>query len=251
MTSFIDYSSNKIINTIINDFIPYRGLITNAKFTKDEILADIKNIGYIKIEAINADLSSTNTGLSTNVDFSINTGLNTNAGLNTYADDNKKITVFLILNINGKYSHSPDLRKLLDSVISEYQNRLYELIIIVDETFFTKKTLVDIIKEYQNGKKDIKSSELNKIIYNAYPYHNFVINIPASDLVPIHRIMTLEEIEKNITSEYIKISDLHVIYSNDPPIIWLGGREGQVVEIQRKSMTSGIAINYRRIEKRI
>jgi DNA-directed RNA polymerase subunit H (RpoH/RPB5) len=156
------------------------------------------------------------------------------------------LTVFLVLNINGKYSHSPELRKLLDSVSSEYKTSLYELIIIADELFFTKKSLLDIIKDYQKG----KNNEF-QIIYNAYPYHNFVMNIPLSESIPVHRIMTQKEIEKNIISEHIKISDLHIIYSNDPPIIWLGGKEGQVVEIQRKSVTSGIAINYRRIEKRI
>ena len=292
MTSFIDYSSNKIVNTIINDFIPYKGLQTTTKLSKDEIISDIKNIGYIKIEAADAGLGrrplvDADAGLgrrplvgadagrrplvdaglgrrplvendagclkendvtidvTTDVisDYPIN-----NTSMITGQEKNSAhyLTVFLVLNINGKYSHSPELRKLLDSISSEYKTSLYELIIIADELFFTKKSLLDIIKDYQKG----KNNEF-QIIYNAYPYHNFVMNIPLSESIPVHRIMTQKEIEKNIISEHIKISDLHIIYSNDPPIIWLGGKEGQVVEIQRKSVTSGIAINYRRIEKRI
>ena len=217
MTSFIDYSSNKIINTIINDFIPYRGLITNAKFTKDEILADIKNIGYIKIETITPNPRGAR----------------------------NKVT-FLILSINSKYSHSPELRKLLDIVSND--NTIDELIIIIEEIFFSKKTLLDIVKEYQKNEiYNVINGEL--AIYNAYPYYNFIENIPIK--VFPHRIISFEEIKQNILTEYIKIGDLKVIFTNDPPIIWLGGKDGQVVEIQRDSSTSGIAIDYRRIERKI
>ena len=47
---------------------------------------------------------------------------------------------------------------LKGKVVSDKSNKT----VVVDETFFTKKTLIDIIKEYQNGKKDVKSKELNK-----------------------------------------------------------------------------------------
>ena len=247
MNSYIDYSSNQIINIIIDHFIPYSGLVTDAKFSKDEIISDIKNIGYIKIEAYNDKQSDKQSDKKIN-EKNDKKNDEKNNEKNNEKNDEKNITVFLVLNINGKYSHSPELRKLLDSITNEYKTSLYELILIADEIFFTKKTLLDIIKEYQKGKKNI---EFRQPLYNAYPYHNFVINIPASESVPIHRIMSQEEIEQNITSEYLKISDLPIIYSNDPPIVWLRGREGQVVEIQRKSATSGIAITYRRIEKKI
>ena len=128
--SYIDYSPNKIVNVILDHFLEYRGLKSDTKFSKDEISADIKNIGYIKIEA----------------------------------KKNDELTIILILNINGKYSHSPELRKLLDSITNEYKSLLHELILITDEIFFTKKSLLDIIKEYQKNKQPI---------YNVYPYHIF------------------------------------------------------------------------------
>ena len=60
-----------------------------------------------------------------------------------------------------------------------------------------------------------------------------------------------EEIKQDIFIEYIRLNDLKVIFTSDPPIVWLGGKECQIVEIQRYSSTSGIAIDYRRIERRM
>jgi DNA-directed RNA polymerase subunit H (RpoH/RPB5) len=61
--------------------------------------------------------------------------------------------------------------------------------------------------------------------------------------------MSPEEVETLFRRGHIVRSDLATILSNDAPIIWNGGREGQVVEITRDSQTAGTALYYRRIER--
>ena len=215
--SYLEYSPIQIIKILLECFLPYRNLIlveNEHNLSNDNIINDMKNMHYIKINAKKINNSS-----------------------------DRNIVTFLILSSNGKYSHSPELRKLLENNVT---NTLNELILIAEEVFFTKKILLDIIKDYQ------KNEHLeNQPIFNAYPYYNFVTNIPKVSLVPPHRIMTDEEIKEDIFIEYIRTIDLKVIFTSDPPIVWLGGREGQIVEIQRYSSSSGIAIDYRRIERRM
>ena len=215
--SYLEYSPIQIINILLGYFLPYRNLalIENEhNLSNDNIINDMKNMHHIKINA---------------------------KKINDNSDRN--IVTFLILSTNGKYSHSPELRKLLENNIT---NSLNELILIAEEIFFTKKILLDIIKDYQ------KNEHLeNQPIFNAYPYYNFVTNIPKVSGIPPHRIISDEEIKQDIFIEYIRLNDLKVIFTSDPPIVWLGGKEGQIVEIQRYSSTSGIAIDYRRIERRM
>jgi DNA-directed RNA polymerase subunit H (RpoH/RPB5) len=52
-----------------------------------------------------------------------------------------------------------------------------------------------------------------------------------------------------LARERLERSDLPVILTTDPPIVWNRGREGQVVEITRDSQTSGTALYYRRVER--
>ena len=71
--------------------------------------------------------------------------------------------------------------------------------------------------------------------------------MPDHESVPPHRVMSAEEVAALLRDQRKLLRDLATIYANDPPVIWCGGREGQVVEITRMSETAGQAIYYRRI----
>jgi DNA-directed RNA polymerase subunit H (RpoH/RPB5) len=144
-----------------------------------------------------------------------------------------------VLGAAGKYAHhGADLKKLLDSVASTTT----ELIVVApsDEAddFFKRRTLVEIVR----------SRSSPACAHYVYPYYIFVVDIPAQPAVPPHRILTSDEVDTLLAREYLHLRDLPVILTTDPPVIWLGGREGQVVEITRPSQTALEAVYYRRIE---
>ena len=139
------------------------------------------------------------------------------------------------------------IKKIIDTLSVDKDNNLDELILIAEKAQFSKSAFIKIIVELKKN-EILRDFNGERAIYNAYPYHNFIIDIPNHIMVPSHRIMTEEEIQKELYTEYIKKGDIYTIYEYDPPIIWLGGRDGQIIEIIRKSITSLEAPVYRLIK---
>jgi DNA-directed RNA polymerase subunit H (RpoH/RPB5) len=115
--------------------------------------------------------------------------------------------------------------------------------------------LYDVFREYPAGTWSkigtTNAPDYDGIMpfYNAYPYYNFSLVVPKHNSVAKHRIMSVSEVNELLQRENIARTDIPIILTNDAPIVWNGGREGQVVEITRDSQTAGSAIYYRRIEK--
>lgn len=227
------FPPNVIVRIIKDSFFPYRGLTMAPRglsdkekipvFDDDRIISDMENFYYVRLDAIR----------------------NKPRGARDWV-------VVLILSVDGKYSHhSPDLRKLLEGIESEKptkDGRLDEVILVV-EGFFNKKNLTDVVKDIQQ--KQVGGPDFKGVtpFYNVYPYYNFSLVVPEHKSVFPHRIMTTAEETELFQREHILRSDLGIILTTDAPIIWNGGREGQIVEITRDSQTAGTAIYYRRIEK--
>ena len=223
-----------IVRNLITSFFPYRGLtlaprslsrdVEVREFTDDEVISDMEQFYYVRLDA----LRKTPRG-------------------------GRDWVVVLIIGADGKYAHhSPDLRKLLEGVESERptkEGRLDEVIVVAEEAFFGKKNLTDVIRDAQQKQAGGADFEGTAPFYSAYPYHNFALVVPAHKSVAPHRIMSAAEVETVLRLERLALRDLAVVYTNDPPIVWNGGREGQVVEITRDSQTAGTALYYRRIEK--
>lgn len=221
------YPPNVIIKIIINDFFRYRELTLAARglardaviptFDDDRIISDMEQFHYVRLDAKRA-----------------------------VARGDRNWVIVLILSADGKYSHhSPDLRKLLEGIESERLAKdgyLDEVIIVAEESFFSKKNLTDVVRGFQSIQSDSP-------LYNAYPYYNFAFVVPEHKSVSPHRIMTQVEVDSLLIREHILRTDLAVILTNDAPIVWIGAREGQVIEITRDSQTAGIALYYRRVER--
>jgi len=160
--------------------------------------------------------------------------------------------VFLVLSGSKKPSNfKPDFCRLLDGINAERptkEGRLNELIIIAEKSFFAKKNLTEVIRETRKKNQvDGPDLEGRAPFYSAYPYCNFTVVIPDHECVYPHRVMAPCEVNNLLQKEHLKLQDLPAICNNDPPVIWAGGRSGQVVEIKRDSQTAGMAIYYRRI----
>ena len=158
--------------------------------------------------------------------------------------------IIIVLSANGKYSQNgPALRQLLSSIENEKvvkENRLDELFIFAEEVFFTKKNLTDILHEFSANASRGADLMGRSSYFTACPYYILAAVIPEHESVPVHRIMNSEEVGRLLEESLLKLTSLPKIMDNDPPIIWCGGREGQIVEIERMSETVGQMVPYYR-----
>ena len=63
--------------------------------------------------------------------------------------------------------------------------------------------------------------------------------------VPNHEIMTRKEAEGVLEKYHCKATDLPLIFVNDPAIIAIGVKPGDMIKITRKSATAGESSYYR------
>lgn len=227
------FPPNVIVKILCNDFLEYRNLTMSTRgldpeieipnYNSDRVISDMAQFYYVRIDAVRK-----------------------------IPRGRRDWVVIIILSADGKYSqHSPDLRKLLEGIEADRlskDGRLDEIIVIAEETFFGKKNLTDVIREIQ--RKQVKGPDFDgeSLFCNAYSYDKFSLVVPKHKSVALHRIMSKKETEDLFKREHITRNDLAIIFTTDSQIIWIGGREEQIVEITRDSQTAGTSIYYRRIE---
>jgi DNA-directed RNA polymerase subunit H len=69
--------------------------------------------------------------------------------------------------------------------------------------------------------------------------------VPEHILVPKHEIMTIKDAEEVLKTYNCRTTDLPLIFVNDPAIIGLGVKPGDMIKITRKSATAGKSFYYR------
>ena len=69
--------------------------------------------------------------------------------------------------------------------------------------------------------------------------------VPDHVYVPKHEIMTKKEAQKVLDEFNCKPTELPLIFVNDPAIMGLGVKPGDMIKITRKSPTAGESIYYR------
>ena len=72
-----------------------------------------------------------------------------------------------------------------------------------------------------------------------------IILTPDHIDVPKHEIMTKKEAEEVLEKYHCKATDLPLIFDNDPAVIGLGVKPGDMIKITRKSATAGESFYYR------
>jgi DNA-directed RNA polymerase subunit H len=220
------YPPELIARNVSGKFFEYRGLtlVPGDSLSPDRIIGAMHQDGYVRI---NAERRAPR--------------------------GRRRHVVVLILKPNGLYSQSTaDLRKLLSMVEREPQARdgaLDELIIIAEAEFFTNTHLTALIAESQKKQAGGADPDGRAPFYNAYPYVRFVLVVPEHVMVPRHRIMSKEEVASVLGLCRLARHDLPVVFANDAAVVWIGGREGDVVEIERDSEAAARAISYRRVER--
>jgi DNA-directed RNA polymerase subunit H len=71
------------------------------------------------------------------------------------------------------------------------------------------------------------------------------ILVPDHVYVPKHEIMSKKEAEEILKKFNCKPTEMPFIFANDPAIIGLGVKPGDMIKITRKSPTAGESIYYR------
>ncbi len=69
--------------------------------------------------------------------------------------------------------------------------------------------------------------------------------VPDHVYIPKHEIITKKEAEEVLKKFNCKPSELPLIFVNDPAIIVLGVKPGDMIKISRNSNTAGESIYYR------
>jgi len=77
------------------------------------------------------------------------------------------------------------------------------------------------------------------------PSKKIVTLAPDHIYVPKHEIMTKKDAEEVLEKYHCKTTDLPLIFVNDPAIIGLGVKPGDMIKITRKSSTAGESLYYR------
>ena len=72
-----------------------------------------------------------------------------------------------------------------------------------------------------------------------------VVLAPDHIYVPKHEIITKKEAEEVLEKYHSKPTDLPLIFANDPAIMELGVKPGDMIKITRKSATAGESFYYR------
>lgn len=206
----------KAVNILVTKFIPYRNLENVSPPSKGDMINRIRNLGYIEITTRRKKPRGKRDFLA----FVI-----------TKADNTESIKV-----IYEKYAK---------------KNNLDELMLIVDEKFFDNRHAINKIKEYKLNESKIYDPDGNKPYLTVRLINNFLFDIPNHHSVPEHTIVDDNEFERLAEWEHIEDKrNLQRIYEDDPPVVWLGGKVGQVVKIIRDSSTCGKSIAYRCIVRR-
>ena len=77
------------------------------------------------------------------------------------------------------------------------------------------------------------------------PLKKIITLAPDHIYVPKHEVMTKKEAEEVLEKYHCKTTDLPLIFVNDPAIIGLGVKPGDMIKIIRKSATAGESFYYR------
>jgi DNA-directed RNA polymerase subunit H (RpoH/RPB5) len=164
-----------------------------------------------------------------------------------------RVTSILLL-ARGKFAEQgPQLKRLIESrnsFAAAREGRLEEVLVIAPEETLGKKNMTDVIRRFRAAaaaRAAGKPSEHGLALaahYNMHPYRVFSLDIPRAQIVPKHEVADPAAVAAFLARERLTLADLRQISSADPPVVWVGGRPGQVVRITAPSETAGEALFY-------
>lgn len=154
-------------------------------------------------------------------------------------------TYIVIIDMESKYaSASPEFVNLMKRIPEfDHEKRENNMEIIIISQSVLSSHIQKKINLYTNdGTKTAGFCHIS-----SYPYHIFTTYLldPDHSMVPPHRIISKEEEDELLKSTYSEKKCMPKISINDPPVVWIGGEVGDIIEIKLPSESTGIELNYR------
>ncbi|HVE13322.1 MAG TPA: DNA-directed RNA polymerase subunit RpoH/Rpb5 C-terminal domain-containing protein, partial [Elusimicrobiota bacterium] len=126
-----------------------------------------------------------------------------------------------------------------------------------EQAFFARKNLTDLIAGHRRAARAARLAahappgdpEGAAIFFDAYRFMTFSLVVPDHSAVPPHRVMGADEAAALLAAANLEPSSLPAIGAADPAAVWIGARDGQVVEITRDSLSVARAPYYRRVDE--
>jgi DNA-directed RNA polymerase subunit H (RpoH/RPB5) len=237
------YAPSVVIPVIAGPFFERRGFrgigregrdTAPAVLDADRIVHSMTQTGLVRLDAINTRYAG----------YGHPDRLSTASEHKPATDERDQVVVLVLSESHAAMTSLAALRALLTTVRQDRTaTRLGEIIIIAEEAFFVK---------HSRDSSDLAplaaaTESLPPVRLVAYPYYNFICVIPDHVAVSPHRIMSEEEVAELLAREYLTPASLPLIHSYDPPLVWLGARPGQIIQVDANSRMAGTGIQYRRV----
>jgi len=157
----------------------------------------------------------------------------------------KTRTYIVILDMNSKFaSQSPEFLALMKRIPGfDHEKRDYNIDVIIVSQHELSSHIQKKIDLYRSFGTDTAGFTL----LEDYQYHVFRSNImdPNHAFVPRHRLLSKDEENELLAGRNAEKKDLPRIHQSDPPIVWIGGEVGDIVEILQPSESTGTSYDYR------
>jgi DNA-directed RNA polymerase subunit H (RpoH/RPB5) len=196
------------------NLIPVDDLLTQAEFAKK-----IQKDKYILLPAINKSFEGEVASISKYID-KFNEKSST-----------KNITVFYILLIypgTDSESKRANMMKFVNHVRYPKAD-----VIIITPTKLSNSVIKGLV-----GLNNTKEHKYHN--FKSYTYNLLTTVVPEFELTPKYNILS----ESEISELQLDVAVLPKIFENDPPMVWIGARVGQIICFKYLSETTINAIGY-------
>lgn len=206
----------------IHSFYEYRKLYPlEPQMKQDAFIKKIQNDKFLIMPSIKQSLITDNNG-------------NIDKDLLANANDMHVVIVVLVYVGTECENKSANMAKMLSKITHESA----EVIIITPV-----KVSTGILRKLSS--MSIQTKKTNKV-YKSFTYTLFNSILPNHDLVPKYEILSKEQIEKELSVNYVKIDTMTLpkIFENDPQMVWLGASVGDIIKFTMLSEITIEAIGY-------
>lgn len=212
----------RAVEVIRSEFYKHRRLVGPpgapgggaAEYTQDAVVDELTRLDYVRLEGVSASPRGA-----------------------------RSKVVFIILAQNSQYAlHSPKLKALLAPIVKGPD--LDEVYLIAEPAFFDRSPLVDYV--YSLQAEHMTHNPAGQYAYvGAYPIAQFCLVIPDHASVGEYTLLSDAEKADLVRQEYLASANrLPALPYNDPPVVWAGGRVGQVVRVCDSSTTAVVMMGY-------
>lgn len=151
-------------------------------------------------------------------------------------DVNKNFVTIVILKENTEFaSKAVALETLIKALEYNTGDKMHYIMIVSEgEVNTTIKNKIDSIH-----------TSKPKLTILIYSYNMFKLVFPESPKILPHRILSADEAKKVLNQLKCDKTSLPRILSNEPILIWIGAKVGDIIEIKRFSQNTKESISYR------